>query len=79
MDGALLQALPFLEAALSEQDGRVLVHCEAGQSRSATVVIAALMANVAQLLPAALGVDEALAAQRRSGRMCGRMTGSRRA
>ena len=62
MDGALLEALPVIEAALREPEGRVLVHCEAGQSRSATVVVAALMANIAQMAPApSLGVDEALA------------------
>ena len=64
MDGALLEALPFLEAALSEPDGRVLVHCEAGQSRSATVVVAALMANVAKLVSATptrrMPLDDAL-------------------
>ena len=31
MDGALLEALPVIEAALREPEGRVLVHCEAGQ------------------------------------------------
>ena len=49
MDGALLEALPFLEEALAEPGGRILIHCEAGQSRSATVVVAAIMANVGQL------------------------------
>ena len=62
MVSAAVMDFVSMEAALREPDGRVLVHCEAGQSRSATVVIAALMANVAQVAPAeALGVDEALA------------------
>ncbi|RKP25622.1 protein-tyrosine phosphatase-like protein, partial [Syncephalis pseudoplumigaleata] len=43
----LLQHLPmtcrFIEEALSRQDQRVLVHCQAGVSRSAAVVIAYIM------------------------------------
>jgi protein-tyrosine phosphatase len=49
IDSALLEALPFIAAALAHPTGRLLIHCEAGVSRSATAVIAALMANVAGL------------------------------
>lgn len=64
LDGAVRAALPFITAELAKPHGRVLVHCEAGQSRSASIVIAALMA--APLLAGqpeghALGVDEAIA------------------
>lgn len=48
------KALPFISSAL-ESGGRVLVHCEQGKSRSASVVIAHLMREKN------LGADEALA------------------
>ena len=38
----MLQALPFIRGAV-EEGGRVLVHCEKGQSRSASVVAAHLL------------------------------------
>ena len=41
----LSAALPFIAAALTEPDGRVLVHCERGASRSVSVVVAHLMAQ----------------------------------
>ena len=44
LGGALSEALPFISRVLSGPTGKVLVHCEAGASRSASVVIAALIA-----------------------------------
>lgn len=41
----MLQALPFMQQAISV-GGRVLVHCEQGKSRSASVVVAYIMATV---------------------------------
>lgn len=37
------QAAQFIEAALSEEGGKCLVHCNAGQSRSASIIIYYLM------------------------------------
>lgn len=45
LDATLRQALPFVMAALESGKGRVLVHCEAGMSRSASVVIATILAD----------------------------------
>lgn len=45
LNDAIGKALPFLFGELSQPKGRVLVHCEAGQSRSASIVMAALMAD----------------------------------
>merc|ERR1712032_1156752 len=39
----LRKALPFIKEALRSSGARVLVHCEQGRSRSASVVVAHLM------------------------------------
>eukprot|EP01105_Mastigella_eilhardi_P004685 TRINITY_DN1627_c0_g1_i1.p1 TRINITY_DN1627_c0_g1~~TRINITY_DN1627_c0_g1_i1.p1 ORF type:complete len:208 (+),score=61.21 TRINITY_DN1627_c0_g1_i1:594-1217(+) len=41
--GVLPEACDFIDAALAKRDSRVLVHCHAGQSRSAAVVVAWLI------------------------------------
>eukprot|EP00927_Polykrikos_kofoidii_P061579 TRINITY_DN56408_c0_g1_i1.p1 TRINITY_DN56408_c0_g1~~TRINITY_DN56408_c0_g1_i1.p1 ORF type:complete len:274 (-),score=36.80 TRINITY_DN56408_c0_g1_i1:14-835(-) len=48
------EALPFIHVALSS-GGRVLVHCEQGQSRSASVVVAYILRTTS-----GMGVGEAL-------------------
>lgn len=45
LDSAIRAALPFISAEHALPHGRVLVHCQAGQSRSASIVTAALMAS----------------------------------
>jgi len=64
LDMAIQKSLPFIFDELTQPYSRVLVHCEAGQSRSASIVIAALLAQP-QLMgrPAneRVGVDKALA------------------
>jgi len=54
----MVEALPFIAEALAA-GGRVLVHCEQGQSRSASVVAAHLMSSEQ------VGVHEALAVLRK--------------
>ena len=67
LDAAIAEALPFLrEALLDEPDGRVLVHCEAGMSRSASIVVAALIA-----FPQLLGAATAMGARVRRGAAAG--------
>merc|ERR1711924_263390 len=52
----MMEALPFIAEALAA-GGRVLVHCEQGQSRSASVVAAHLMSSEQVSIHQALAVD----------------------
>ena len=61
LDAALRVALPFIHRELAQPNGRVLVHCEAGQSRSSSVVVAALMAMPRLAGRQSLDADDALA------------------
>ena len=61
LDSALREALPFIASALRQPGGRVLVHCEAGASRSGSAVTAALVAYPSLLGVPRMGVDAALA------------------
>jgi predicted protein tyrosine phosphatase len=55
----LEDAVEFIEEAIDD-DGKVLVHCQAGVSRSSAVVVAFLCSSMG------LGVDEALAVLKQS-------------
>jgi dual specificity phosphatase 12 len=61
-DEALLPHLPsalaFIQEALDHQGGKVLIHCQAGKSRSVSVAIAHLMKEAPRSVP--LSAEEAL-------------------